>query len=50
MAEEWLASQGCAYAMLTTNTAPLSYQQRGYTLHREISARNQADVYVKPLT
>lgn len=50
MAEEWLASQGCTYAMLTTDTAPLFYQRHGYTLHREINARNQADVYVKPLT
>ena len=49
MAEEWLISQGCAYAVLTTSTAPQFYQQHRYTRHREIQARNEEVVYVKAL-
>lgn len=49
MAEEWLASHSCAYAFLTTSTAPQFYQRHGYTPRREIHARNEDAVYVKAL-
>lgn len=48
-AEAWLRAQGCAFAILTTDTAPGFYSRCGYRLHRAIRARNQSPVYVKPL-
>lgn len=49
MAEDWLRAQGCAYAILTTDTAPDFYRKHGYTLQRGIQAKNKDDVYVKTL-
>lgn len=48
-AEEKLREEGCAYAILTTDTAPEFYRRHGYTQQRGIRARNNADVYLKPL-
>ncbi len=49
LAEERLVQQGCAYAILTTDTAPDFYCRHGYALQRGIRAKNKADVYLKPL-
>lgn len=49
-AEEMLRRNGCAYAILTTDTAPEFYCKHGYTLQNGIRAKNKADVYLKPLT
>lgn len=49
MAEDWLRAQGCACALLTTDTAPDFYRRHGYALQRGIEARNRADVFLKPL-
>lgn len=48
-AEEHLRNAGCAYAILTTDTAPAFYLRHGYTLQKGIRAKNNADVYLKPL-
>ena len=48
-AESWLRDQGCAYAILTTDTAPDFYLKRGYTLQKGVRAKNKDDVYIKPL-
>ena len=48
-AEAWLREQGCLCVLLTTDTAPDFYRRHGYTLQKGIQARNQADVYLKPL-
>lgn len=49
MAEEHLAAQGCAYILLTTDSAPDFYRRHGYTRQKGIAARNEADVFVKAL-
>lgn len=48
-AEEHLRNAGCAYAILTTDTAAGFYLRHGYTLQKGIRAQNNADVYLKPL-
>ena len=50
LTEEHFVQMGCAYAILTTDTAARFYERHGYRLQRGIAARNKADVYVKPLT
>ena len=50
LAEKHFAQLGCAYAILTTDTAPQFYEKQGYTLQKGILAKNKAAVYVKPLT
>lgn len=50
MTEEHLAQNGCAYAILTTDTAPDFYRKHGYTLQKGIRAKNKDDVYIKALT
>lgn len=50
LAEKHFAQLGCGYAILTTDTAPGFYERQGYRLQKGISAKNQADVYLKPLT
>ena len=50
LAEEHFIQLGCAYAILTTDTAPQFYEQQGYRLQRGIIAKNKSNVYVKPLT
>lgn len=49
LAEEHLARQACAYAILTTDTAPAFYEKYGYTLQAGIHAKNGDSVYLKPL-
>lgn len=49
MAEKELKAQGCAYAILTTDTAPDFYRKSGYTLQSGITARNASPVYAKAL-
>ncbi len=49
MAEKWLAESGCAYALLTTSTAPGFYEKHGYTRQRGVVAKNAEPVYVKCL-
>jgi len=49
MAEKELKAQGCAYAILTTDTAPDFYRKNGYTLQSGITARNASPVYAKVL-
>ena len=49
-AEEHFAAEGCGYAILTTDTAPDFYRRRGYSLQRGVRAKNNVDVYMKPLT
>lgn len=49
LAEEHLVRQGCAYAILTTDTAPAFYEKNGYALQAGIQAKNGAPVYLKPL-
>lgn len=49
LAEKHFAQLGCAYAILTTDTAPQFYQRHGYRLQRGIAAKNGADVYLKAL-
>lgn len=48
-AEDWLRTQGCICVLLTTDTAPEFYRRHGYVLQGGIQARNQDDVYLKPL-
>ena len=50
LAENHFRQLGCAYAILTTDTAPRFYEQQGYKLQKGITAKNKADVYVKSLT
>lgn len=50
LTEEHFVEMGCAYAILTTDTAARFYERHGYRLQRGIAAKNKADVYVKPLT
>lgn len=50
LAEKHFVQLGCAYAILTTDTAPKFYEKQGYKLQKGIRAKNNADVYVKPLT
>ena len=50
LAEKHFVQLGCGYAILTTDTAAQFYERHGYRLQRGISAKNKADVYVKPLT
>ena len=50
LAEKHFVQLGCAYAILTTDTAPRFYEKHGYRLQRGITAKNKADVYLKPLT
>ena len=50
LAEKHFVQLGCAYAILTTDTAPRFYEKHGYTLQKGIEARNKADVYIKCLT
>lgn len=49
LAEEHLIRQGCAYAILTTDTAPAFYEKHGYALQGGIQAKNGDPVYLKPL-
>lgn len=49
LAEKHFVQLGCAYAILTTDTAPQFYEKQGYRLQKGITAKNKADVYVKPL-
>ena len=49
LAETWLQAQGCACALLTTDTAPGFYEKHGYVKEVGIQARNKDDVYLKPL-
>ena len=49
LAEEWLTARQCAYALLTTKTAPQFYRRNGYAPHGEIHAKNQEEVFVKSL-
>lgn len=49
LAEKHFVQLGCAYAILTTDTAPQFYVKQGYRLQKGITAKNKADVYVKPL-
>ena len=49
-AENWLQAQGCLCVFLTTDTAPDFYVKHGYTLQKEIEARNKDAVYMKHLT
>lgn len=48
-AEEHFRGEGCGYAILTTDTAPDFYRHRGYNLQKGVHAKNNADVYLKPL-
>ncbi len=48
-AERALLAAGCAWVLLTTDTAPSFYLQRGYTAQPGILAKNHDDVYAKPL-
>ncbi len=50
LAEKHFIQLGCGYAILTTDTAPEFYERQGYSLQKGISAKNKADVYLKPLT
>lgn len=50
LAEERFIAEGCGYAILTTDTAPDFYRRRGYSHQKGIRAKNNADVYLKPLT
>ena len=49
LAEKHFTQLGCAYAILTTDTAPQFYEKQGYRLQKGIIAKNKANVYVKPL-
>lgn len=49
LAEERFAEEDCGYAILTTDTAPNFYHKHGYSLQKGIRAKNNADVYIKPL-
>lgn len=49
LAEKHFVQLGCAYAILTTDTAPGFYEKQGYRLQKGIRAKNNAAVYVKPL-
>ena len=46
-AEEWLQTQGCMCALLTTDTASAFYVKHGYTLQKRMQAQNKDDVYMK---
>lgn len=50
LAEKHFAQLGCAYAILTTDTAPQFYEKQGYTHQCGIRAKNDAPVYVKKLS
>lgn len=50
LAEKHFVQLGCAYAILTTDTAPQFYEKQGYRLQKGITAKNKSNVYVKPLT
>lgn len=49
LAEKHFVQLGCAYAILTTDTAPHFYEKHGYRLQRGIEAKNKAPVYMKAL-
>lgn len=49
LAEKHFMQMGCAYAILTTDTAPHFYEKHGYRLQRGIEAKNKAPVYMKAL-
>ncbi len=49
LAEETLTDCGCAYAILTTDTAPDFYRRHGYGHLPEMTARNNSPVFVKRL-
>ena len=49
LAEERFRSSGIGKAILTTDTANVFYEKRGYRLDRNIVAKNGDDVYVKAL-
>lgn len=50
LAEDRFIAEGCGYAILTTDTAPDFYRRRGYSMQKGVRAKNNADVYIKPLT
>ena len=50
LTEEHFVQQGCAYAILTTDTADDFYLRHGHTHQKGIRAKNNANVYLKPLT
>ena len=50
LTEKHFAQLGCAYAILTTDTAPAFYRRHGYTHQCGIHAKNNAPVYVKKLS
>ena len=50
LTEKHFVQLGCAYAILTMDTAPGFYEKQGYKLQRGITAKNKADVYLKALT
>lgn len=49
LAEKHFVQLGCAYAILTTDTAPDFYRRHGYAHQCGIRAKNNAPVYVKKL-
>ena len=49
LAEKHFSQLGCAYAILTTDTALQFYEKRGYRLQKGVAARNKSNVYIKPL-
>lgn len=49
MAEKRFLEQGIRQTILTTDTAPVFYEKRGYRENLCISAKNQDTVYVKTL-
>ncbi len=49
LAEAELRRRGCAFALLTTDTAPAFYMKRGWTRAAGIQAKNKDDAYVKLL-
>ena len=49
LAEKHFTQLDCAYAILTTETAPLFYEKQGYKLQKGITAKNKSNVYIKPL-
>lgn len=50
LVEKHFAQLGCAYVILTTDTAPAFYRRHGYTHQCGIRAKNNAPVYVKKLS
>lgn len=49
LAEDWLRTQGCLCAILTTDTAPDFYRKHGYAHEKAIEARNKDNVFLKRL-